>query len=126
MKQAIIGILLTVTIIVGVVVLTRDGASDGVVKSADVTNGTQVINITAKGGYSPRQTKARANMPAVLKMKTQGTFDCSSTLNIPALNYQETLPASGETTINIPAQKTGTTIEGFCSMGMYYFEIQFN
>lgn len=125
MKQAIIGILLTITIIVGVVVLTRD-SNNSVAQKAEVANGTQVITVTAKGGYSPRKTSARANMPAILKVKTQGTFDCSSALTIPAIGYNKTLPASGETSIDIPAQKPGTTIEGFCAMGMYYFDISFN
>lgn len=127
MKQAIIGILLTITIVVAVVVLTRGSdEQNSVAKTSDVSNGTQVITVTAKGGYSPRQTLARANMPAILKVKTQGTFDCSSALTIPAIGYNKTLPASGETSIDIPAQKPGTTIEGFCAMGMYYFDISFN
>jgi plastocyanin domain-containing protein len=58
-------------------------------------------------------------------MQTTGTFDCSSTLNIPSLNYQKNLPATGVTEIEIPPQPAGSTIEGLCGMGMYKFEIAF-
>jgi plastocyanin domain-containing protein len=87
---------------------------------------TQTVVITAKGGYSPRNTSARANTPTTLKIQTNSTFDCSSALVIPSLNYRKNLPPSGETTIEIPPQKSGTTIRGLCSMGMFSFNLKFN
>lgn len=89
-------------------------------------NGQQTIEITAKGGYSPRVTIAKANLPTTLKVKTQGTFDCSSSLTIPQLNFNQILSNSEEVEIPIPSQKSGSIIRGLCSMGMYNFEIQFS
>jgi plastocyanin domain-containing protein len=88
-------------------------------------NGTQVLDIAAKGGYSPRQIIAKAGVPSILKVSTQSTFDCSSALTIPALNYRDYLPPTGITEIPIPPQKPGTVITGLCSMGMYSFRIKF-
>ncbi|MST04283.1 MAG: hypothetical protein EXS49_01825 [Candidatus Pacebacteria bacterium] len=89
-------------------------------------NGEQIITINAKGGYFPRTTIAKAEIATILKITTKGTFDCSSAINIPSLNYRANLPASGETIINISPQKTGTTITGLCAMGMYNFSVNFN
>jgi plastocyanin domain-containing protein len=91
-----------------------------------IADGTQIIEITAKGGYAPRNTEAKAEMPTTLKVKTNGTFDCSSSLTIPSIGYRGNLPTSGETPITIPPQKPGTLLRGLCSMGMYSFTIQFN
>lgn len=85
----------------------------------------QIIEITAKGGYSPTATIAKAGVPTILRMKTNGTYDCSSTLRIKSLNYNTNLPATGTTDIEVPAQEPGTTIAGLCSMGMYHFSITF-
>ncbi|HMP67258.1 MAG TPA: hypothetical protein PKA60_00720 [Candidatus Paceibacterota bacterium] len=96
------------------------------VDNVSVVDGVQIITITAKGGYSPRTTNAKADIPTVIKMDTAGTFDCSSALAIPNLSYRSYLPPSGETLIDIPAQKSGTKLQGLCSMGMYNFAINFN
>jgi hypothetical protein len=65
-------------------------------------------------------------MPTLLKINTNGTFDCSSALSIPSLNYQKYLPATGETLIEVPPQESGTTLQGTCAMGMYNFSVKFN
>lgn len=89
-------------------------------------NGVQTISINAKGGYFPRNTNARANTPSILKIKTNSTFDCSASIVIPSIGYKNNLPSSGETSINLPPQKPGSSIKGLCSMGMYSFTINFN
>jgi plastocyanin domain-containing protein len=94
--------------------------------SVVTTEGKQVIEISAKGGYLPRTIAAKAGTPTVLKMKTSGTFDCSSALVIPSLGYRANLPSSGETLIEVPSQKAGSTLRGVCAMGMYSFEISFS
>ncbi len=99
-------------------------AADG--SNVTVVDGTQIIEIDAKGGYWPRLTKAKANVPTVIKFKTKGTFDCSSAVTIPSLNYRTILSASGETLVNVPAQKAGSVLSGSCSMGMYGFSVEFN
>lgn len=94
--------------------------------NVSIVDGKQIIEIGAKGGYSPRTTNAQANIPTVIKMKTNGSFDCSSALVIPSLNYRNNLPLSGETSIEVPAQKPGAKLQGLCAMGMYSFTIDFN
>lgn len=89
-------------------------------------NGVQYIDLTAKGGYFPNLINAKADEQTTLRVKTSGTFDCSSSLVIPSLGYRTNLPPTGETNINIPAQKAGTQLLGMCGMGMYRFKINFN
>ncbi len=85
----------------------------------------QTLDVTAKGGYSPTNSTLKADQPAKLRIITQGTFDCSSSLVIAQLGYDARLPLSGVTEINIPPQAAGTVITGLCSMGMYGFNISF-
>ncbi|TSD03434.1 MAG: hypothetical protein Athens071416_115 [Parcubacteria group bacterium Athens0714_16] len=96
-----------------------------IVNNVSVIDGKQIIEIRAKGGYSPRTTTAKADIPTVIKIETQGTFDCSSALVIPSLGYRENLPPSGETLIDLPPQKAGSKLQGLCTMGMYNFIINF-
>lgn len=91
-----------------------------------VADGKQIVDIGVKGGYSPKVSVAKANMPTVLRMTTNGTFDCSSGVTIPSLGYRQILPATGSTDIEVPAQKPGTTLDGVCVMGMYHFAVNFN
>ncbi len=105
---------------------TPDLANTGDGQNVSIVDGKQIIKITANGGYSPSVSLAKAGVPSVLAVKTSGTFDCSSALSIPTLNYREILPNSAETLIDIPAQESGTTIDGLCSMGMYNFQLKFD
>lgn len=92
----------------------------------DRGNNTQIIRIIAHGGYSPRQISAKAGVPMRIEMETKGTYDCSSVFVIPSLKYQKRLPPTGVTVIDVPAQKSGSSLTGLCGMGMYSFEIEFN
>lgn len=94
--------------------------------NVSIIDGKQIIEIGAKGGYSPKTTNAQANIPTVIKMKTNGSFDCSSALVIPSLSYHNNLPLAGETLIDVPPQKPGAKLQGLCAMGMYNFVINFN
>ena len=87
-------------------------------------NGAQIVEITAKGGYSPRTSRAKVSVPTVLRFKTQSTYDCSSSIRIPSIGFSKILPASGNTDINLGSPSAGT-LRGTCSMGMYSFEIEF-
>jgi plastocyanin domain-containing protein len=88
-------------------------------------DGKQVFEITVKEGYTPNAITAKAGIPVVLKMKTQGTYDCSSTFTVPKLGIRMTLRPTGEELINIPAQKPGDTVNGYCGMGMFTLVIKF-
>jgi plastocyanin domain-containing protein len=113
--------------VVATVVIVRHGGSAGDAgqTNASIVGGNQTVEITAKNGYSPRDTLAKANLPMTLKIESNGDFDCSSSLSIPKLGYQANLPPSGETVINVPPQQAGSTLKGLCSMGMYSFTIRF-
>lgn len=85
----------------------------------------QIVEITAKGGYAPRVTSAKAGIPTVIRVATKGTFDCSSALVIPKISYRTNLSPSGVTEIEIPPQAAGEVVTGLCSMGMYNFSIKY-
>lgn len=85
----------------------------------------QVIMIKAKGGYAPRSTTAQANVASTIQVETNGTYDCSLALSVPSVGFREMLPDTGVTSIELPPQKTGSTVKGVCSMGMYSFTIRF-
>jgi len=89
-------------------------------------DGSQIINMNVRGGYFPNQINAKANIPVRLNMITKNTFDCSTAVTIPQLQVRKNLPTTGTTEIDIPAQESGTTISGTCTMGMYSFKITFN
>ena len=94
--------------------------------NVEIRNGVQYITIDAKGGYFPRKTTAKADMPTKLIMNTKDTYDCSAALVIQSLNYQKILPQNGETIIDLGIGKVGETLQGLCSMGMYSFQIKYN
>ena len=100
----------------------KDG---GTVPTATITDGKQIIDISAKGGYSPRKVVAKAGIPTILRVSTKGTFDCSASLVIPKLSYQKFLQPSGIEDIAISAEQAQGTIQGLCSMGMYNFQVVF-
>ena len=104
-------------------------SSDAASQNADnvsVVDDKQVITINAKGGYSPRVTTAKAGIPTVIKVATNGTFDCSSALTIPSLSYRSNLSPTGVTDIDVPSQKSGAKLQGLCAMGMYNFSVNFD
>ena len=128
MKKIIISIIAAVVFIGGAILLFSGGTKPATTgqNNVSIVDGKQIVEINAKGGYSPRNTNAKANMPTVIKVTTNGTFDCSAVLTIPSMKYRAFLPPSGATEIEIPTQKSGSIIKGVCAMGMYNFAIQFN
>lgn len=82
------------------------------------------INVV-NSGYQPSLLKAPAGQPIQLVLSTKNTQSCSRAFMIPALGYQKVLPATGETSVDIPAQSAGTTLRFTCSMGMYTGVIRF-
>jgi plastocyanin domain-containing protein len=95
------------------------------VKATNNPGNEQELEITAKGGYTPRTARAKAGEPLLLKIKTDGTFDCSAQLRIPGIGWSQNLPPTGEALVQVPAQRAGTTLAGVCSMGMLNFKITF-
>ena len=101
-----------------------DTSQASMVNPVEVVDGKQIIQIKAKGGYSPMKVTAQAGMPTTLRVTTKGTFDCSSAIRVPSMNISEALPPTGETDIDLGTPKSGK-LAGTCGMGMYPFEIDF-
>lgn len=95
-------------------------------QNIEVKDGIQYITIGARGGYSPRVTNAASGIPTKIIMKTNGTYDCSASLVIRSLKYQEILPQNGETIIDVGIPVAGEPLQGVCGMGMYSFLINFS
>lgn len=127
MKATIISIIVAVVFIGGAFILTKSGSDAGQVANANnvsVVDGKQIIEITARGGYRPGKSIAKAGIPTVIRFNTKGTFDCSSLVRIPSLGIGKSLPQTGSTDIDIGKGKLGT-LHGTCGMGMYPFEVEF-
>lgn len=125
MKGILIAIIITTVLIGGAWVVSSGNNNKQEANNVVMEGDKQVINIEARGGYFPRVTTAKSNLPIVIKVSTNNTFDCSSALIIPSLNFRKNLPPVGVTEIEVSPQKAGTKIQGLCSMGMYRFDINF-
>lgn len=95
------------------------------INNVEVRDGIQYITINARGGYSPELSTAASGIPTKLIVKTDGTYDCSSSLLIRSLGVQKILPNTGDTEIDLGIPKSGVPLSGMCSMGMYNFSIDF-
>jgi plastocyanin domain-containing protein len=127
MKATTISIIIALVLIVGAFMLTRSSDDTRGIANANnvsIVDGKQIIEISAKGGYQPRKSTAKAGIPTIIRFNTEGTFDCSSAVRIPSLNISESLPLSGMTDIDIGSDQLGT-LKGSCGMGMYPFEVEF-
>ena len=92
--------------------------------NVSVVDGKQIVEIAVKGGYTPGNTVAKAGIPTVIRFKTNGTFDCSSSVRIPSLSVSQKLPQTGSTDIDVGTPAAGQ-LAGTCSMGMYKFDVDF-
>ena len=128
-KNIITAIIVSVILIAFALIITNKSnqtTSQKVpVNNVSIVNNVQIIELQAKGGYTPRTSKALAGIPTILRINTNGTFDCSSSVRIPTMNIFKNLPQSGTTDIDLGTQKVGK-LQGTCGMGMYPFEINFS
>src|SRR3989344_6080162 len=124
-KSILVSICVSLLLIFGAFWFTSKPASVDNETAVSVVDGKQVVDITAKGGYSPRVILAKAGMPTVLRVATRGTFDCSAILVIPKLQYQKFLQPTGTEEIPISPEQAQGTMQGLCGMGMYNFQIKF-
>lgn len=118
-------ILIAAIVIGGAVLFGKN--TDTTVQAQNVTmeGDQQIIVVTAKGGYAPKLTTAKANTPTVLRVKTDGTYDCTASVNIPSLGVSKVLEPTAVTEIVVPPQQAGSELKGTCAMGMYNFSIKF-
>ncbi len=134
MKEIIVSISIAILLVLLAIIFSGSSFSNGVnidnatkdnnANNVSIVDGKQIIQINARGGYQPRKSTAKANMPTVIRFNTLNTFDCSSSVRIPGMNIFKMLPQNGSTDIDIGIQKSGK-LNGSCGMGMYQFEIQF-
>jgi len=128
-KNIITAIIVSVILIAFALIITNKSnqttSQTTPVNNVSIVNNVQIIELQAKGGYTPRTSKALAGIPTILRINTNGTFDCSSSVRIPTMNIFKNLPQSGTTDIDLGTQKVGK-LQGTCGMGMYPFEINFS
>jgi plastocyanin domain-containing protein len=96
-----------------------------ILNNIEIKDGIQYVTINAKGGYLPRISEAKADVPTKLIVKTSGTYDCSASLVIRSIGYQKILPNTGETIIDLGTPKVDKPLVGVCGMGMYSFQVNF-
>jgi plastocyanin domain-containing protein len=125
-KLTLISIIIAAGLIGSAIMFSKGLATGAVVSENNVTivDGVQIVELFAKGGYSPQKSVATSGIPTILRITTSGTFDCSSIIRVPALNITKTLPPTGSLDIDLGIPKKGV-FTGSCGMGMYPFEIDF-
>lgn len=128
MKSTALSIIVAALLIGGAIVFMRGGTSNEAAhtpqNNVTVVDGKQIVEISAKGGYQPRVSVAKAGLPTILRFDTKGTFDCSSSVRIPSMDISKNLPQTGTTDIEVGIAQAGT-LQGTCGMGMYPFEVTF-
>ena len=127
MKATVISIIIAIVLIGGAFMLANNSGGAGSTanaKNVSIVDGKQIIEITARGGYQPRNSVAKAGVPTVIRFETNGTFDCSSSVRIPSMNIFKSLPQTGSTDIDVGTQSVGKLV-GSCGMGMYPFSVEF-
>ncbi len=128
MKSTVLSIIIAGLIVGGAIFFSKRDSSY-VEKFVDINNvnivdGKQIIEIKARGGYQPRKSIAKAGIPTIVRFNTEGTFDCSSAVRIPSINFNKVLPASGVTDVDLGVREV-EVVNGTCGMGMYSFQIDF-
>jgi plastocyanin domain-containing protein len=122
-----VSIIITLGLVIAIGIIFSGGSGPASVNNVEIKDGVQYIRIEARGGYSPKVTSAKAGIPTKLIMKTNGVFDCSAALVIPAIGFQKMLPQTGDTEIDLGTPVAGSApIRGVCGMGMYSFTVNFN
>lgn len=108
-----------------IIIFTNNTSTTDNTVPVSYTGDTQILEITAKGGYSPNVITAKAGVDTILNVITNKTFDCSSSIRISKLNVNKNLPLTGTTQIPLGIFNAGDVLDGTCSMGMYSFKIKF-
>jgi plastocyanin domain-containing protein len=128
MKSILLSIVIAILIIFGAIFYAQKTVAqpeDEISGNNVTTDGSlQFIEIRARNGFEPRVSYANAGTPTFLRVITNGTFDCSSTIRIPALGISQDLPPTGTTDIGLGVVHAGK-IQGMCGAGLYPFEIDF-
>ncbi len=130
-KTVSISIILALIMIIGAIFWggsrnNTNTTTSEAVQNSEIKDGIQYITVSARGGYMPKVSMAKAGIPTKLILKTNGTYDCSASLVIRSIGFQKILPQTGETEIDLGVPKVGEPVRGVCGMGMYSFLINFS
>ena len=88
-------------------------------RRAQISNGTQLLKVTVKGGYSPDVIEVAQDMPVRIEFDRQESGDCSSRVVFPDFKINQPLPAYATTAVEFTPRKVGTY--GFaCGMNMLH------
>lgn len=128
-KNTVVSLIISISLIGGAVYFVSDRTASSneevaQIQNVEVRDGVQYVTITAKGGYSPRVTEIKGDLPTKLVVKTDGTYDCSASLAVRSVGFQKILQPTGEEVIDLGTPQSGDTVQGVCGMGMYNFQIQ--
>lgn len=129
MNKTVLSIIIAGLVIGLAIIFTSGGNNTGNItsdsgKNIEIIDGVQYVTVTARGGYSPRNSVVQSGIPTKLIMKTENTYDCSLALVIRSIGFQKMLESSGEEIIDLGILESGSTLQGTCSMGMYSFAIK--
>lgn len=129
MNKTVLSIIIAGLVIGLAIIFTFGGNNTGNItsdsgKNIEIIDGVQYVTVTARGGYSPRNSVVQSGIPTKLIMKTENTYDCSLALVIRSIGFQKMLESSGEEIIDLGILESGSTLQGTCSMGMYSFAIK--
>lgn len=128
----IVYVIITLALVIGIGIVFGGSKSNNNAKiggsgqNVEMRDGVQYVTVNAKGGYSPKVSTAKAGIPTKLIIKTDGTYDCSSSLVIRSIGFQKILAQTGEEVIDLGTPKAGQPLQGLCGMGMYNFSINFS
>ena len=122
----VVSVIITIGLLIALgIVFWGGGEKTPAGNNVAIKDGVQYVTINARGGYSPRVSTAQADIPTKLIMKTNGTYDCSASLLVRSAEFQQILPQTGETEIDLGIPKAGVPVQGVCGMGMYSFQVDF-
>lgn len=103
--------------LIGLVVWFFFFAPHQVVAAQAAAGGTQQVDITVKGGYSPDVVEVRRGQPVRLRFYRAEDNSCSEELLLPDFHIRRELPAFQTTTIELTPEQPGR-YEFSCGMHM--------
>ena len=86
--------------------------------TAQSANGSQTVDITVDGGYSPNHVVVQAGQPVRLKFLRKDPSDCLEQVVLPDFNKARDLPLNQAVTVEVLPKKAGH-YRFHCGMNMF-------